>query len=133
MVTTNNPKKREVGKSVANQLFVSLNHNNISIADVIFRDNEREAIGRRVLISILVLEGVTIREIAETLRCGQDTVVDAIKHLNAFDDKDKLLKFLRKVHKDQLPVYESSIVFRNKYPKLSYLFGFNKERASAKI
>lgn len=133
MVTTKNSKKKKVGKSVANQFFISLNSKNIDIADVVFRENERAAIGRRILISILVLEGLSVREIIEIVRCGQDTVIDVIKHLDSYKDKDYLLKFFRKVHKDQLTVYESPIKFRNKYPKLSYLLGFNTYRESSKI
>lgn len=104
MRTTNNPYNKKVGLNVANN-FLWLNTSKNSYLDLVFRNNEREAIGRRVLIMIYLLEGYTNTDIIEYLGCAKDTINSVKKDLRKLrrKDLDSLLKFLRSCYYAQFP------------------------------
>lgn len=102
MRTTNNPYNKKIGLNLANN-FLWANSESDNYLDLIFRDNEREALGRRVLILLLLLEGYSNLDILEYMGCAKDTLNSVKKETRKIkkEDKDPLLKFLRKAYYSQ--------------------------------
>ena len=102
MITTNDPYERKVGLSLSHSLFKNVNKDNLKYLDVVFRQNEREAIGRRTLIMIYILEGFSKREIIGKMGCGSVTITEAKKVIkNSNVGEKELLNFLIDVYYDQ--------------------------------
>ncbi|PIR43814.1 hypothetical protein COV24_01060 [candidate division WWE3 bacterium CG10_big_fil_rev_8_21_14_0_10_32_10] len=107
MVTTTIPYNLKVGLNLSHQLFKSTNEKNIKYLDTIFYSNEREAIGRRVLIIIYILEDFGVREISAKVGCGVETINKLKKVLSKSSvNKKDLLDFLCKVYYSQFPAKE---------------------------
>jgi len=105
MRTTNNPYNKKIGLNLANN-FLLENNKDSNYLDLIFRNNEREALGRRVLILLLLLEGYSNLDILNYLGCAKDTLNSVKKELVKYkkEDKEPLLKFLRKCYYSQFEV-----------------------------
>ena len=98
---------------MSNAFFTKINDNNLELLDLLFRRNEREALGRRLLIMAYIIEGYNYREIQASLGCGVETINSVSKIIQKYNERDKkkILKFIASVFKKQLPRKNS------KYPK----------------
>lgn len=104
MRTTNDPYSRKVGLNVANCFISQVTSNNIDYLNIVFNPNEREALGRRVLIMLCILEGLTQTDTIGLLGCGKNTYTKIKRELNIYQgDTYKLKNFLLHVYKKQLP------------------------------
>ena len=102
MVTSSNPYFRKIGLNLANHLFFSVSKNNHKYLDLFFKRNEREAIGRRILIAIYILEGYKIDLIADKIKCGRETINQVKKDIdNSNLEKIDLLEDLRELYFNQ--------------------------------
>lgn len=118
MVTTKDPYYKKIGKNIANHFLVYLTRKNIKLASLIFMDNEREAIGRRILIAIRLLEQKTQEEIMSELSCGKNSVTLMRKKLNRVEDQEKVLKQLREVYTNQFQKEYITGLSYKKYPNI---------------
>jgi len=90
--------------TVANSNVFSADKDKGKYLDLIFRRNEREAIGRRVLIIIYILEGFSLSEVVKSLGCGKETYNSIKKELDSSEvNKEELLNYLREVFWDPFP------------------------------
>jgi len=110
MNTTKKPYNRKIGLNISHNLFKCTDKTTVKYLDYIFHNNEREAIGRRVLILIYILEGFSNREIMAKMECGKETVTRLRRQVskNPTEEID-LLSFLSKVYYSQFPRKERKI------------------------
>ncbi|PIR43901.1 hypothetical protein COV24_00275 [candidate division WWE3 bacterium CG10_big_fil_rev_8_21_14_0_10_32_10] len=102
MITTKIPYNRKVGLNICNNFLKLIDKNNITYLDLVFKTNEREAIGRRILIIIFLLEEYSIEGIVGKLKCGKSTVSIIKKDLSLYKgSREDLLTFLAKVYYEQ--------------------------------
>lgn len=106
MRTTSNPYKRKVGLNVFTSFVKFIKKGNEDYLDILFMQNEREALGRRLLVMIFLLQGYDYRKISSVLGCGKNTIADVNSKLaNSDINEKKLLKDLVRVFYDQSPEY----------------------------
>ena len=105
MKTTKDPYKRKIGLNLSNTFFKLLDKKSLPLLDLLFMRNEREALGRRLLIMIYVLQGHTYDEIIRSLGCGVSTIRPLAEKLEKYNDRDrkKLLRYLTNVFYSQFP------------------------------
>ncbi len=102
MVTSSNPYLRKIGLNLANLLFYSVSKKRAKYLDLFFKRNEREAIGRRILIAIYILEGYKIEDIANRIKCGRQTINDVKHDIESMAiKKQTLLEDLREIYFSQ--------------------------------
>ena len=134
MITTNNPYNRKVGLNLANTFFINLDTEHANYLDLLFRDNEREAIGRRILIMIYLLEGFSMTEISEKLSCGKVTVNRASSMLKNFNkDKQVLLEYLIDIYQKQFPQTEPFVGGSRTISGSKSLLGLGKNKPKRKF
>ncbi|MBP7859541.1 hypothetical protein KA001_01090 [Patescibacteria group bacterium] len=104
MRTSKYPYNKKIGLNIANQFFKFVDNKTIGYLDLFFRDNEREAIGRRILISIYILEEYDYLSIISKTGCGRQTYSTIKKQLSYYKgNSKKLLKDLREIYFSQFP------------------------------
>lgn len=94
------------------------------LASLVFMENERSAIGRRILIAIMILEARTIDEIQEEVGCGKNTISLIKRKLNKIEDQEKVLKDLKTVYLNQFKKEYITGLSHKKYPNI-----FNQRKA----
>ena len=74
----------ESWNSLRNALLAAQNGNEVNkIMDFLFTDEEKFQLGRRIIIAGFLRMGVTIDEIAITLRVGKNTVLNVLRRLDS--------------------------------------------------
>ena len=103
MNTIKNPYLKKIGLNLANLYFINIGGKNANdYLNLIFRTNEREAIGRRILIIIYILEGYGLESIVNSLKCGFNTINEVKKSLDSYTGNKKvLLQNLRELYYSQ--------------------------------
>jgi len=130
MITTNIPYDRKVGSNLCNNFFELINKANKKYLDILFKRNEREALGRRLLIIIYLLEEYSVVNIVEKLKCGSATVTSLSKDLRKYKgDKENLLRFLSEVYYAQFPKKEKIFTYGGSrtVSGTKHIFGLDKK------